>query len=62
MTAIDRSDLLMTLEDGYIDNFEDMSWLYTLPELFYSWQQVITHPEYLDLPEKLNWLYLLSIW
>ena len=25
MTAIDRSDLLMTLEDGYIDDFEDMS-------------------------------------
>ena len=40
------------LEDGYIDDFEDMSWLYTLPRLFYSWQLVITHPEYLDLPEK----------
>ena len=36
MTAIDRSDI-DDLEDGYIDDFEDMSWLYTLPELFYSW-------------------------
>ena len=25
------------LEDVYIDDFKDMSWLYTLPRLFYSW-------------------------
>ena len=37
MTTIDRSDI-DDLEDGYIDDFEDMSWLYTLPGLFYSWQ------------------------
>ena len=26
------------LEDGYIDDFEDLSWIYTLPGLFCSWQ------------------------
>ena len=45
------------LEDGYIDDFEDMSWLYTLLGLL-----VITHPKYLDLLEKLDRLYLVSTW
>ena len=26
------------LEDGYIDDFGDISWLHNLPGLFYSWQ------------------------
>jgi len=38
----------------YIDYFEDLSGLYTLPELFYSCLHVIAHLEYHDLPEKLN--------
>ena len=35
---------------GYIDDFEDLSWLNILPGLFYSCQQVITYFEYHDLP------------
>jgi len=39
---------------GYIDDFEDLSWLNILSGLFYSCQQVITYPEYHDLPEELD--------
>ena len=37
---------------GYIDDFEDLSWLNILPGLFYSCQQVITYSEYHDLSKK----------
>jgi len=40
---------------GYIDDFEDLSWLNILPGLFNSCQQVITYSEYHDLPEELDW-------
>ena len=47
---------------GYVDDFEDLSWLNILLELFYSCQQVITYSEYHDLPEELDWLYMIFTW
>ena len=41
---------------GYIEDFEDLSWLNILPGISYSCQQVITYCEYHDLPEELDWL------
>ena len=54
--------LIGDLEGGYVDEFEDLSWLYTLPGLFFSFKHVITHTEYHDLPEKVDWLYLAFTW
>ena len=50
------------LEGGYMYDFENLSSLYTLLELFYPYQQVITYSEYHNLPEKLNWLYMTFTW
>jgi len=60
MTSYWSTWLIGDLEGGYVDDFEDLSWLYTLPGLFYSYLHVITHSEYYDLPEKLDWLYMTS--
>jgi len=47
---------------GYIDDFEDLSWLNILPGLFNSCQQVITYFEYPNLSEELDWLYMTFTW
>ena len=62
MTSYWLTWLISDLGRGYVDAFENSSWLYILPELFYSCMHVITHLEYHDLLKKLDWLYLTSIW
>ena len=47
---------------GYINDFEDLSWLNILLGLFYSCQQAITYSEYHDLPKELDWLYMTFTW
>ena len=46
--------LIGDLEDGFMDDFKDLSWLYTLLGLFCLCMHVITHSEHHDLPENLT--------
>ena len=46
------------LESEYVDDFENLSWWYTLPGLYYSCLHVITHSEHQDI----TWLIIYDIY